>query len=68
LQAKFNALTEMLNVTFAVSDGQRKTIQSLPDELQKQADRVNKLVNDRVPALLKQLKDAGVDVKTGGTP
>ncbi len=66
VQAKFNSLTEMLNVSFAVSDEQRKTLQSLPADLQKQMDRVNKVVTDQLPALVKALKDAGIEVKAGG--
>jgi photosystem II stability/assembly factor-like uncharacterized protein/uncharacterized membrane protein YgcG len=65
VQARFNALTEMLNVSFAVSDEQRKTLQALPADLQKQADRVTKVVTDELPALIKALKDSGVEVKTG---
>ena len=66
VQARFNSLTEMLNVSFAVSEDQRKTIQALPADLQKQMDRVTKVVNDQLPALIKALKDAGIDLKTGG--
>ena len=66
--SRFTAMTEMLNATFSVTDDQRKTIQALPDDLQKQMDRVNKVVNERLPALLKQLKDAGIEVKSGGAP
>jgi hypothetical protein len=29
-------------------------------------DRVTKVVNDGLPALVKSLKDAGIDVKTSG--
>ena len=63
VQARFNALTEMLNISFAVSDEQRKTLQALPADLQKQMDRVTKVVNDQLPALIKALKDSGVEVK-----
>jgi hypothetical protein len=66
VQARFNALTEMLNVSFAVTDDQRKTIQALPADLQKQMDRVTKLEHDELPALIKALKDAGIEVKAGG--
>jgi hypothetical protein len=66
VQAKFNSLTEMLNVSFAVSEEQRKTLQALPADLQKQMDRVNKVVTDELPALIKALKDAGIEMKTGG--
>jgi len=37
---------------------------TLPGDLQKQGDRVKKVSTDQLPALLKALKDAGVDVKT----
>jgi hypothetical protein len=66
VQAKFNSVAEMLNVSFAVSEEQRKTLQALPAELQKQMDRVNKVVTDQLPALIKALKDAGIEVKTSG--
>jgi hypothetical protein len=39
-------------------------LQALPAELQKQGDRVKKVSSDQLPALIKALKDAGVDVKT----
>ncbi len=63
VQARFNALTEMLNISFAVSDEQRKTLQGLPADLQKQMDRVTKVVNDELPALIKALKDSGIEVR-----
>jgi photosystem II stability/assembly factor-like uncharacterized protein len=66
VQARFNLLTEMLNISFAVSEGQRKTIQALPADLQKQMDRMAKVESESLPALIKALKDAGVEVKTGG--
>jgi len=66
VQAKFNSLTEMLNVSFAVSDEQRRTLQALPADLHKQMDRLNKVASDGLPALIKALKDAGIEVKAGG--
>jgi len=66
VQARFNLLTEMLSVSFAVSEDQRKTLQSLPADLQKQMDRVAKVVSDGLPALIKALKDAGIEVKAAG--
>jgi photosystem II stability/assembly factor-like uncharacterized protein len=65
IQAKLATTTEMLNATFNPNPAQKKTIQMLPAELQKQGDRVKKLSSDQLPALLKALKDAGVEVKTG---
>ena len=66
VQARFNSLTEMLNVSFAVSDEQRKTLQALPADLQKQMERVNKVQTEQLPALIKALNDAGIQVKAGG--
>ena len=66
VQARFNLLTEMLNVSFAVSEDQRKTLQALPADLQKQMERVSKVTSEQLPALIKALKDAGIEVKTGG--
>jgi photosystem II stability/assembly factor-like uncharacterized protein len=65
VQAKFNSLTEMLNVSFAVSEDQRKILQALPADLQKQMDRVTKVTGEQLPALIKALKDAGIEVKAG---
>jgi hypothetical protein len=64
IQAKLGTTTEMLNVTFNPNPEQRKTLQALPAELQKQGDRVKKVATDQLPALLKALKEAGVEVKT----
>ena len=54
----------MLNISFSPNAEQKKTLQALPAELQKAGDRVNKVASDQLPALLKALKDAGVEVKT----
>jgi photosystem II stability/assembly factor-like uncharacterized protein len=64
IQAKLGTTTEMLNVNFNPNPEQKKTLQALPAELQKQGDRVKKVSSDQLPALIKALKDAGVDVKT----
>jgi len=64
IQAKLGTTTEMLNVNFNPNPEQKKTLRALPAELDKQGDRVTKLAADQLPALLKALKAAGVDVKT----
>jgi hypothetical protein len=64
IQAKLGTTTELLNATFNPNPAQKKTVQTLPAELQKQGDRVKKVSTDQLPALLKALKDAGIDVKT----
>ena len=56
-------MTEMLNATFDPTPDQLKLMAVLPSDLQKQVDRLNKIANDRLPALLKTLRDAGVEVK-----
>jgi hypothetical protein len=63
IQAKLATTTEMLNATFNPNPAQRKTVQALPAELQKQGERVNDVAAKQLPALIKALKDAGVDVK-----
>jgi photosystem II stability/assembly factor-like uncharacterized protein len=65
IQAKLATTTEMLNATFNPNPAQRKTLQTLPTELQKQGDRVKRVSSDQLPALIKALKDAGIEVKTG---
>jgi hypothetical protein len=54
----------MLNATFNPNPAQKRTMQTIPAEIQKQGDRVKKVSTDQLPALIKALKDAGVDVKT----
>ena len=54
----------MLNATFNPNPAQKKTMQTIPAEIQKQGDRVKKVATDQLPALIKALKDAGVEVKT----
>jgi len=63
IQAKLGTTTEMLQVTFNPNPEQKKTIQAIPAELKKQGDRVKKVSGETLPALIKALKDAGVDVK-----
>jgi hypothetical protein len=64
IQAKLGTTSEMLNVTFNPNPEQKKTIQAIPAELQKQGDRVKKVSSTSLPALVKALKDAGIEVKT----
>ena len=56
---------EILNVPFNPSAEQRNNILSLPADIQKQSERLAKVVNDRLPALRKAMKDAGIEVKSG---
>ncbi|HXT16433.1 MAG TPA: hypothetical protein VN706_12425 [Gemmatimonadaceae bacterium] len=63
IQARLGTTTEMLNVTFNPSPAQKKTVQALPAEIDKQAARVKKVSTTDLPALIKALKDAGVEVK-----
>jgi hypothetical protein len=64
IQARLGTTTEILNVPFNPSQEQRKTLQSLPLELQKQSDRLDKVISQRLPALLRSLRDVGIEVKS----
>jgi hypothetical protein len=64
IQARLGTTTELLNSTFNPNPEQKRQLLTLPADLQKQGDRVKKVSTDQLPALLKALKDAGVDVKT----
>jgi photosystem II stability/assembly factor-like uncharacterized protein len=64
IQARLGTTTELLNSTFNPNPEQKRLLVTLPADLQKQGDRVKKVSSDQLPALLKALKDAGVEVKT----
>jgi len=64
IQAKLGTTTEMLNVMFNPNPAQKKTIQTIPAEIEKQGARVQKVKSDQLAALIKAAKDAGIDVKT----
>ncbi len=66
IQARLSTTTELLNVPFSPGADQRATLQALPGELQTLADRLQRLMGDRMPALVKTLRAAGIDFKTGG--
>jgi len=60
VQAKFATTTEMLNVPFNPTPAQIEAMKALPADLQKQVDRLMKLVKERIPALQQALQAAGV--------
>jgi len=64
IQARLGTTTEMLGISFNPNPEQKKTLQALPAEIQKQGDRVSKVSSGDLAALVKALKDAGVEVKT----
>ena len=64
IQARLGTTTEMLGISFNPNPEQKKTLQALPGELQKQGERVAKVATGQLPALIKALKDAGVEIKT----
>ena len=64
IQARLATTTEMLNATFNPNPEQKRTVQTLPAELDKQSARLRQLAADDLPALVKALREAGVDVKT----
>ncbi|HVZ48058.1 MAG TPA: hypothetical protein VG916_04705, partial [Gemmatimonadaceae bacterium] len=63
VQAKFGRTTDVMNVFFSPTPEQLRLVKSLPADLQKQADRLEKLVKERIPAIEKALQDAGVTVR-----
>ena len=63
IQQRLGTTNELMNSSFNPNPDQRKTMQTLPADLKKQADRLNKVLFERLPALRKALKDAGVEVK-----
>ncbi|MEP6781945.1 MAG: hypothetical protein ABJC26_18745, partial [Gemmatimonadaceae bacterium] len=63
LQVQIATLAEMLNNNFNASPLQARVLRFAPDSLAKQSDRIQKLKNDRLPALVKLLNDQGVTVK-----
>ena len=63
LQARLGTTTEMLGISFNPNPEQKKTLQALPAEIQKSGERVSKVSTGSLPALIKALKDAGVEVK-----
>jgi photosystem II stability/assembly factor-like uncharacterized protein len=65
IQVRLGTTTELLNATFNPSPAQRQTVQALPAELRRQSDRLRKVTAERLPALLKALRDAGVEVRPG---
>ena len=65
VQARFNSTTDVLNVPFNPTPSQLETIKTLPGDLQKQMDRLQKLVKERIPALQKSLEAAGVQAPKG---
>lgn len=63
IQARLGTMTDLMNVLFPPSLQQLKTLKGFPAELQQQVDRIMKVSKERLPALLKTLQAAGVDVK-----
>ena len=58
-------MTDLMNVHFAPSPQQLKTLKGFPAELQQQLARIQKVSGERLPALAKALKEAGIDVGPG---
>lgn len=56
-------MTGLMNVLFPPSPQELRTLRGFPAELRQQVDRIEKVSAQRLPALLKMLQDAGVEVK-----
>ncbi len=56
-------MTDLMNVFFAPSPQQLKTLKGFPAELEQQVDRVKQVSGERLPALIKAFREAGIEVK-----
>jgi hypothetical protein len=65
IQARLGTMTDLMNVFFAPSPQQLKTLKGFPAELLLQVNRIQKVSGERLPALVKALRTAGIEVKTG---
>jgi hypothetical protein len=55
--------TDVLNVTFSPNENQRRTVQALPLDLQRQTDRLQKLTAERLASVRRTVREAGVEVR-----
>ncbi len=65
IQARLGTMTDLMNVLFPPSPQQLRTLKGFPAELQQQVDRITRVSTERLPALLKALQAAGIEVKPG---
>ena len=56
-------MSELLNVTFAVTTGQLETLTTLPKDLESQRAKVAKIEAERVAALVLAMRSAGIEVR-----
>jgi hypothetical protein len=63
IQARLQTTNEMLGISFNPSPEQKKLMQTLPGEIQKNGDRIEKVRKDELEAIVKALQSAGVTVK-----
>ena len=70
LQGRLGTMTDLLNASFNPTPEQQRTLRALPQDIEKQSDRVKKLSAEALPGLVDALKAAGVEVKpqTPSTP
>jgi photosystem II stability/assembly factor-like uncharacterized protein len=67
VQARVNSAAGVLNSNFMPTPDQRRALEGLPQELERQAERLNRITQQRIPAALRALQAAGVQVRpTGG--
>lgn len=58
IMARLGTTTELLNVTFKPSPTQQKTLRELPGELDREAQRLRELLEQRLPALERTLRQS----------
>jgi hypothetical protein len=65
IQQRAGTITDVMNAWFNPTPAQLEAVRTLPTDLQKQVEKLQKLVGERIPALQKALTDAGVTLRTG---
>lgn len=63
IQQRAGTITDVLNSWFNPTPAQLETVKALPTDLQKQVDKLQKLVNERIPALQRAMTAAGVSTQ-----
>jgi photosystem II stability/assembly factor-like uncharacterized protein len=63
IQQRAGTIADVLNSWFNPTPAQIENVKTLPTDLQKQVDRVQKLVNERIPALQRAMTAAGVSTQ-----
>jgi photosystem II stability/assembly factor-like uncharacterized protein len=66
VQSRVNSAAGVLNSNFMPTPDQRRALDGLAEELQRQTERLNRLTQQRIPAAIRALQAAGVQVRSAG--